>query len=225
MIKQSDILNEKTKNRLNSDKNIFSEILKNMGKNVILDLFMKDQVDNFSKASFRRFIEVKVKNYLRKDFLDFECVSHIHLFEKMKKSLFINPLLNKNTKNQSYRKPNCFFRNRFKRIEIIKDHTDKHFEYDTLELCEENKILSTNKNIKNDINEKSDLFQNKFQTSNLNNENNINTCEINNQSMTSQNDILNIIDHKNNLRSEEQEKREKIFFLVQSYVIILFNLK
>ena len=184
-----------------------------MGKNVIKDLFMKDQVDNLSKANFRRFIEVKVKNYLRRDFLDFECVSHIHLFEKMKKSLFINPLLNKNTKNQSYRKPNDCFRNRIKRIEIIKDHTDKHFDYDTLEFCEEN-FSTTNR-----INEKSDLSQKKIHTENLSNENNINTYDINNPSMTFQNDILNIFDHKNNLRSEEEEKREKIFSLVQSYVI------
>ena len=92
-MKQSGYLNEKSKNNFIKDKSTLSEILKNMGKKVIKELFL-DHMEFLSKTNFRRYIEVKVKNFIGKDFLDFECASQIHLFEKMKKTLFINPLLN-----------------------------------------------------------------------------------------------------------------------------------
>jgi hypothetical protein len=220
LIKQSEILNEKTKNRFITDKNIFSEILKNMGKNVIKDLFLKDHVEFLSKANFRRFIEVKAKNYLGKDFLDFECLSHIHLFEKMKKSLLMNPLLNKKNKIA-----NSVIQTEVTKERIISTeetyNQNKKSDDEMDELHEEKSNLDKNKNLKNgNKKEKFDFSQNNCETIDVTDKIRINSYERNFQMKPIQDDILNIIiDDKNNFRSEDEEKREKIFYLVQSYVI------
>jgi hypothetical protein len=86
-MKISQIQTTKDKFQFLRNKKLFSEILKSMGKNVMRELFLIDKVETLSKSEFRRYIDTKVKNYLSYKFVDFENISQISLFDKLKKNI------------------------------------------------------------------------------------------------------------------------------------------
>lgn len=92
LMKDSQQMNARMRFKLSQSKKQFSSILKNMGKNMMKELFLVDKVDALSKGEFRRYIETKVKNFLAGEYIDFENISHVHLFEKMKKAITNDPI-------------------------------------------------------------------------------------------------------------------------------------
>jgi hypothetical protein len=88
-------INTKLKFKFDQNKRKFSEILKNMGKNIMREIFLIDRLDNISKGEFRRLVEAKVKSFLGHEYVDFDNIGHIHLFEKMKMSINNDPTLNR----------------------------------------------------------------------------------------------------------------------------------
>lgn len=76
-----------SRNNSKEEKESYTEMLKSMGKNVLQELFGLDKVKVMGKADFRRFVESKVHSYLDKNFIDFEKMTEMHVFELMKLSM------------------------------------------------------------------------------------------------------------------------------------------
>lgn len=211
------------------EKDIFSDVLMNIGKKVLRDLFLMDDLKFLlSKANFRRYIEVKVKSYLGKEFLDFECASHIHLFEKMKKSLFNHPLLNEKNKILFVEEKNVVMENSEQLVEYKEKLLDESKAEDMIFLSNiDDRDNNFNTNNQNIIAEnRNENIPNHYINEIINdNENKIRTpeSEYNFLSNSTQDDILNIIiNDKNCSHSDLEDKREKIFYLIHSYVSFYF---
>jgi hypothetical protein len=231
-MKQSQIHNTRSKFRFIRDKKMFSEILKTMGRNIMKELFLLDQTDSLSKSNFRRYIEVKVKNFLGRDFLDFESISHIHLFEKMKKSLNNHKLLNmSSTLNKE-------LTTKMQSLEEVQMSEEMSFEKNKniLDLS-----FLTNNNIPNcDFNmnlNKSSMFNNGSGNLNKNNISNKEVITIDNDEEEYINGNKGYVEidqqfaeNYNGLNSssnsnlnEEDQLKNTIFDLIKKYVYFIFN--
>ncbi len=91
-------IESKFKANFNENRRRISATLKNTSNNILNEIFYPHS-GKLTKKEFRRLVELRVKKFVGSSYVDFDNIGQLQLFDKLKKTIYNDPLIKERKTN------------------------------------------------------------------------------------------------------------------------------